>query len=85
MIKTVSLAPFASGLSNGWASPYLAQLKSNNSNYPFQLTDSETSWVASLFFLGRSVGSFTSAAIQSKLCIFIYIKLFIDYCFIFYR
>ncbi|CAK9817737.1 Facilitated trehalose transporter Tret1 [Anthophora quadrimaculata] len=61
---TLSLAVIGSGLANGWASPYLAQLTSTEANVPLRLTDTEASWVASLLNLGRLVGALLSALCQ---------------------
>ncbi|XP_016922854.1 facilitated trehalose transporter Tret1-like isoform X1 [Apis cerana] len=58
------LAIIGSGLANGWASPYLAQLTSTEANMPLRLTDTEASWVASLLNLGRFVGALLSALCQ---------------------
>lgn len=63
---TVSLAVIGSGLANGWASPYLAQLTSTEANIPLKLTDTEASWVASLLNLGRLAGALLSALCQGK-------------------
>ncbi|CAK9834114.1 hypothetical protein ANTRET_LOCUS10694 [Anthophora retusa] len=62
---TLSLAVIGSGLANGWASPYLAQLTSTEANVPLRLTDTEASWVASLLNLGRLVGALLSALCQA--------------------
>ncbi|XP_017884524.1 facilitated trehalose transporter Tret1-like [Ceratina calcarata] len=61
---TLSLVVIGSGLANGWASPYLAQLTSTEANMPLRLTDAEASWVASLLNLGRLVGALLSAVCQ---------------------
>ncbi|XP_053997126.1 facilitated trehalose transporter Tret1-like isoform X1 [Hylaeus anthracinus] len=61
---TLSLAVMGSGLANGWASPYLAQLTSTEANMPLRLTDTEVSWVASLLNLGRLAGALLSALCQ---------------------
>ncbi|KOC69476.1 Facilitated trehalose transporter Tret1 [Habropoda laboriosa] len=61
---TLSLAVIGSGLANGWASPYLAQLTSTEANVPLRLTDTEASWVASLLNLGRLAGALLSALCQ---------------------
>nr|XP_033186596.1 facilitated trehalose transporter Tret1-like [Bombus vancouverensis nearcticus] len=61
---TLSLAVIGSGLANGWASPYLAQLTSTEANTPLKLTDTEASWVASLLNLGRLAGALLSALCQ---------------------
>ncbi|XP_043259065.1 facilitated trehalose transporter Tret1-like isoform X2 [Colletes gigas] len=59
-----ALAVVVSGLANGWASPYLAQLTSTEANVPLRLTATEASWVASLLNLGRLVGCLLSAVCQ---------------------
>ncbi|XP_076620668.1 facilitated trehalose transporter Tret1 isoform X2 [Colletes latitarsis] len=59
-----ALAVMVSGLANGWASPYLAQLTSTEANVPLRLTATEASWVASLLNLGRLVGCLLSAVCQ---------------------
>ncbi|XP_076764730.1 facilitated trehalose transporter Tret1-like [Xylocopa sonorina] len=61
---TLSLAVIGSGLANGWASPYLAQLTSTEASVPLRLTDTEASWVASLLNFGRLVGALLSALCQ---------------------
>ncbi|XP_015439135.1 PREDICTED: facilitated trehalose transporter Tret1-like [Dufourea novaeangliae] len=61
---SLSLAVIGSGLANGWASPYLAQLTSTEANVPLRLTDTEVSWVASLLNLGRLAGALLSALCQ---------------------
>ncbi|XP_034180515.1 facilitated trehalose transporter Tret1 [Osmia lignaria lignaria] len=61
---TLSLVVIGSGLANGWASPYLAQLTSTEANMPLRLTDTEASWVASLLNLGRFTGALLSALCQ---------------------
>lgn len=63
---TVGLAVIGSGLANGWASPYLAQLTSTEGDVPLRLTDTEASWVASLLNLGRLVGALLSPLCQGK-------------------
>lgn len=63
---TVSLETIVSGLANGWASPYLAQLTSATADVPLKLTDIEASWVASLLSLGRVTGAFFGAFCQGK-------------------
>ncbi|XP_047356858.1 facilitated trehalose transporter Tret1-like [Vespa velutina] len=60
----ISLAPIVSGLANGWASPYLAQLTSTTSDMPIRLTDNEASWIASLLNLGRLFGALIGSIIQ---------------------
>ncbi|XP_076292223.1 facilitated trehalose transporter Tret1 [Lasioglossum baleicum] len=60
----LSLAVIGSGLANGWASPYLAQLTSTEASVPLRLTDTEASWVASLLNLGRLAGALLSALCQ---------------------
>ncbi|KAL0115571.1 hypothetical protein PUN28_010825 [Cardiocondyla obscurior] len=64
----ISLEAIVSGLANGWASPYLAQLTSEtvDSDVPLKLTDIEASWVASLLSLGRVIGAFLGAFCQES-------------------
>ncbi|XP_025993915.1 facilitated trehalose transporter Tret1 [Solenopsis invicta] len=61
---TITLATIVSGLSNGWASPYLAQLTSAEADVSLKLTDVEASWVASLLSLGRVIGALLGAFFQ---------------------
>ncbi|KAG7209762.1 hypothetical protein KM043_011385 [Ampulex compressa] len=61
---TLSLAVIVSGLANGWASPYLAQLTSTEADMPLRLTSTEASWVASLLNLGRLIGALLGALCQ---------------------
>ncbi|KAK0081353.1 hypothetical protein PV325_012350 [Microctonus aethiopoides] len=61
---TTCLAVLTAGLSNGWTSPYLAQLTSPYTNTPLKLTDEEASWVASLLPLGRFGGAICGAISQ---------------------
>ncbi|XP_076234995.1 facilitated trehalose transporter Tret1 [Calliopsis andreniformis] len=61
---TLGLAVIGSGLANGWASPYLAQLTSTEADVPLRLTDTEASWVASLLNLGRLAGALLSPLCQ---------------------
>lgn len=63
---TVSLETIVSGLANGWASPYLAQLTSTEADVPLKLTDIEASWVASLLSLGRVIGALFGAFCQGE-------------------
>ncbi|XP_012538187.1 facilitated trehalose transporter Tret1 [Monomorium pharaonis] len=60
----ISLETIVSGLANGWASPYLAQLTSAEADVPLKLTDIEASWVASLLSLGRVIGALLGAFCQ---------------------
>lgn len=61
----VTLLVIVTGLMNGWTSPYLAQLTSSETEIPLKLTNSEASWVASYFNLGRIVGAFSGAIFLS--------------------
>ncbi|KAG7209761.1 hypothetical protein KM043_011385 [Ampulex compressa] len=63
---TLSLAVIVSGLANGWASPYLAQLTSTEADMPLRLTSTEASWVASLLNLGRLIGALLGALCQER-------------------
>lgn len=60
----ISLETIVSGLANGWASPYLAQLTSAEADIPLKLTDIEASWVASFLSLGRVIGALIGAFCQ---------------------
>ncbi|XP_024892166.1 facilitated trehalose transporter Tret1-like [Temnothorax curvispinosus] len=60
----ISLETIVSGLANGWASPYLAQLTSTTADVPLKLTDIEASWIASLLSLGRVIGALLGAFCQ---------------------
>ncbi|XP_018403629.1 PREDICTED: facilitated trehalose transporter Tret1-like [Cyphomyrmex costatus] len=60
----MTLVTIVTGLANGWASPYLAQLTSAEADIPLKLTDIEASWVASLLSLGRVIGAFIGAFFQ---------------------
>lgn len=60
----ISLETIVSGLANGWASPYLAQLTSAEADVPLKLTDIEASWVASFLSLGRVIGALIGAFCQ---------------------
>ncbi|XP_011875086.1 PREDICTED: facilitated trehalose transporter Tret1-like [Vollenhovia emeryi] len=60
----MSLETIVSGMANGWASPYLAQLTSADADVPLKLTDFEASWVASLLSLGRVIGALLGAFCQ---------------------
>ncbi|KYM83663.1 Facilitated trehalose transporter Tret1 [Atta colombica] len=60
----ITLESIVTGLANGWASPYLAQLTSAEADVSLKLTDIEASWVASLLSLGRVIGGFIGAFCQ---------------------
>jgi len=62
----VTLESIVTGLANGWASPYLAQLTSAEADVSLKLTDIEASWVASLLSLGRVIGGVIGAFCQGK-------------------
>lgn len=64
--QTVSLEAIVSGLATGWASPYLAQLTSAETDTPLKLTYTEASWVASFLNLGRLFGALFGALCQGK-------------------
>ncbi|XP_012271537.1 facilitated trehalose transporter Tret1-like [Orussus abietinus] len=59
-----TLALVDTGFMNGWASPYLAQLTSPDSEGPIRMNESQASWVASLMNLGRVFGAFVGVACQ---------------------
>ncbi|XP_011636177.1 facilitated trehalose transporter Tret1 isoform X3 [Pogonomyrmex barbatus] len=60
----ISLETIVSGLANGWASPYLAQLISAEADVSLKMTDIEASWMASLLSFGRVIGAFIGAFCQ---------------------
>ncbi|KAL6254775.1 hypothetical protein P5V15_014104 [Pogonomyrmex californicus] len=60
----ISLETIVSGLANGWASPYLAQLTSAEADVYLKMTDIEASWMASLLSFGRVIGAFIGAFCQ---------------------
>ncbi|XP_011307096.1 facilitated trehalose transporter Tret1 [Fopius arisanus] len=64
---TVSLAVLTASLANGWASPFLAKLTSDDVDTSFKITPDEGSWVASLLSLGRVFGAVAGAICQGTI------------------
>lgn len=53
------------GISSGWSSPYIAKLTSDDS--PIPLNHHQSSWVTSIFNIGRFLGSFLGAVFANYL------------------
>ncbi|XP_015117426.1 facilitated trehalose transporter Tret1 isoform X1 [Diachasma alloeum] len=64
---TVSLAVLTASLANGWASPFLAKLISDDVETTFKITPEQGSWVASLLSLGRVLGAIAGAVCQGTI------------------